>query len=266
MRDDFDEKTKDTLARRVGFRCSNPQCQKLTSGPQINPQKSINIGVASHIAAASLGGKRYDKVQTPEQRKSIDNGIWLCQSCSKLVDSDEHRYSVELLKKWKLDAENRALQDLEQNRPEIWSENADPLEIFSQLLDEPENWIKVDGDQYIRHRYYAQFFIKQIKTINHDDFQESWTQKFPDKYAYRIQIEYFQGSTTLCRKYFVVTDGGRYTIPLPKLNNKHPELEGWEQIEFSIETNSLEWKTAFLFEQYLSLWEVLPRIGIILKP
>lgn len=36
-RDDFLSKTKDTLARRVGMRCSNPACQKLTSGPQSDP-------------------------------------------------------------------------------------------------------------------------------------------------------------------------------------------------------------------------------------
>ena len=97
MRDDFDERTKDILALRVGGRCSNPGCQKLTSGPQVDPTKAINIGVAAHIKAASAGGKRYDSSQTSEQRKSIENGIWLCQSCAKLIDSDERKYTVELL-------------------------------------------------------------------------------------------------------------------------------------------------------------------------
>ena len=63
MRDDFDEKTKEILARRAGFRCSNPKCRKLTTGPQANPARTINIGVAAHIAAASPGGKRYDPIK-----------------------------------------------------------------------------------------------------------------------------------------------------------------------------------------------------------
>lgn len=113
MRDDFDERTKDILARRVGFRCSNPAHRQLTSGPQIDPAKSISIGVAAHIKAAAPGGPRYDSSQTTEQRKSADNGIWLCQSCSKLIDSDETRYTVKLLLEWKEQAETAALKELE---------------------------------------------------------------------------------------------------------------------------------------------------------
>lgn len=117
MRDDFDARTKDILAHRVGFRCSNPNCRNPTSGPQLNSTKAINIGVASHIKAASKGGKRYDSSQTSEQRKSTDNGIWLCQSCSKLIDNDEIRYTVELLYAWKSQAEAIALRELEEKIP-----------------------------------------------------------------------------------------------------------------------------------------------------
>lgn len=35
---------------------------------------------------------------THEERKSINNGIWLCQTCSKIIDSDELKYTVEKLK------------------------------------------------------------------------------------------------------------------------------------------------------------------------
>ncbi|GAB6275432.1 MAG: hypothetical protein STSR0004_23000 [Peptococcaceae bacterium] len=113
MRDDFDLKIKETLAKRVGYRCSNPNCRILTCGPQEEAEKTINIGVASHICAASPGGPRYDKNQTPEERKSIDNGIWLCQTHAKLIDNDEKRYSVDILKQWKKLSENAALLELE---------------------------------------------------------------------------------------------------------------------------------------------------------
>ena len=118
-RHDFPARTKDTLARRVGMRCSNPACQKLTSGPQSDPNKALNIGVAAHIAAASTGGPRYASSQSKGQRSSIENGIWLCQNCAKLVDSDEARFTVAVLRQWKANAEAAARYALEtsESRP-----------------------------------------------------------------------------------------------------------------------------------------------------
>jgi ssDNA-binding Zn-finger/Zn-ribbon topoisomerase 1 len=107
-RDDFPHMTKLALAHRVGVHCSNPNCAKLTAGPQTDPQKALNVGVAAHIAAASDGGARYDKTMTALQRASIENGIWLCQTCAKLVDNDAERYTVDLLRKWKILAEESA--------------------------------------------------------------------------------------------------------------------------------------------------------------
>jgi len=105
MRDDFLAKVKDTLARRAGMRCSNPNCRKPTTGPHDSPSKAVNIGVACHITGASPGGPRYDRTLSPEERSSIDNGIWLCQNCAKLVDNDEERYPVQTLREWKRIAE-----------------------------------------------------------------------------------------------------------------------------------------------------------------
>lgn len=90
-RDDFSAKTKELLANRVGMKCSNPGCRKLTCCANTNPDKVTNIGVAAHICAAAKGGPRYDASMTPEERKSPENGIWLCQSCSKLIDTDTSR-------------------------------------------------------------------------------------------------------------------------------------------------------------------------------
>ncbi len=73
---------------------------------------------------------------------------------------------------------------------------------------------------------------------------------------------YWQGFNASKTELFVVADGGRYIIPLPKLHNKNPNLDGWGNIEFSIDVNSLEWKTAMLFDQYDSLWSTLPRVGV----
>ena len=105
MADDFSALVKKALADRVGHLCSNPDCRALTSGPQDDPAKAVNLGVAAHITAASQGGPRYDPDLLPEERSSPSNGIWLCQNCAKLVDNDVARFSVGTLNKWKKEAE-----------------------------------------------------------------------------------------------------------------------------------------------------------------
>jgi hypothetical protein len=126
MREEFSAATKDLLARRVGFRCSNPGCRQSTSGPQADPSRTVNIGVAAHITAASPDGPRYDPTLTPEQRMSADNGIWLCQTDGKLVDNDDIRFTVSTLRHWKQLAESAAARELEQrlrrfpNRSEVF--------------------------------------------------------------------------------------------------------------------------------------------------
>lgn len=112
-RDDFTLATKELLANRVGRRCSNPNCRKLTCGANSDPEKVTKIGVAAHICAAARGGPRYDASMTPEERKSFENGIWLCQSCSKLIDTDITRYPKELLQSWKQLAEQTAILEVE---------------------------------------------------------------------------------------------------------------------------------------------------------
>jgi len=125
MRDDFPKPVVETLAKRVGNRCSNPGCRKRTSGPHTEDDKALNVGVAAHITAASPGGPRYEASLTQEERKSIGNGIWLCQSCAKLVDNDESRYTKPLLVKWKQDAEQDALREIESATQALDSKNTE---------------------------------------------------------------------------------------------------------------------------------------------
>ncbi|MFE3139673.1 hypothetical protein [Streptomyces scopuliridis] len=100
---------KDALASRVASRCSNPDCRAVTSGPKLQASGAINLGVAAHITAASPGGPRYDPALTTTERSAEANGIWLCQNCAKLIDSDVERYNVTTLRQWKTEAEQRAL-------------------------------------------------------------------------------------------------------------------------------------------------------------
>ena len=82
-------------------------------GPHSDSTKAVNIGVAAHITAASEGGPRYYPKLSSEERQSSNNGIWLCQDCAKLIDTDELRFPVDLLHEWKRKAEEAAQSEIE---------------------------------------------------------------------------------------------------------------------------------------------------------
>lgn len=112
MRDDFSRKTVELLAKRAGNVCSNPNCRRSTFGAAADPDKWINIGSAAHITAAAPGGPRYDPLLTPQQRCHHSNGIWLCATDAKIVDSDATHFTVEKLHEWKKVAEQRSFLEI----------------------------------------------------------------------------------------------------------------------------------------------------------
>ena len=114
---DFTVETLRKLADRVQGHCSRPECRKPTKGPHTDDEKVRNFGKGAHIHAAQPGGARYKESQTPEERRSISNGIWLCSNCATEVDNDEERFPPELLRQWKSDAELEASLRLESSTP-----------------------------------------------------------------------------------------------------------------------------------------------------
>ncbi|MBI1891717.1 MAG: hypothetical protein HYS18_13785 [Burkholderiales bacterium] len=113
-RDNFSPKITKELERRVNGRCSNPTHRVPTSGPSSKVESSNSIGIAAHITAASPGGPRYDASLTQEERKHINNAIWLCSNCATLIDKDPKTYPVELLQQWKKSAELEAQEEMGQ--------------------------------------------------------------------------------------------------------------------------------------------------------
>ena len=108
MRDDFTRATVERLAKRAGYRCSNPHCRAPTIGAAQGDDGVVNVGQAAHITAAAAGGPRYDATLSSEQRRDQSNGIWLCQNHAKLVDNDVGRFTVAKLREWKREAEKRS--------------------------------------------------------------------------------------------------------------------------------------------------------------
>jgi hypothetical protein len=165
-RDEFSREVRQALAARVGLRCSNPECQQLTSGPAADPARALNIGVAAHITAAAPGGPRFDPALTPDERVAIENGIWLCHTCGALVDRDTARFSVNVLRCWKEaaeDAASRAIRAGSRYRPVAANEVRQELTIgelaaIKALSDEfgchietevhvsaGDGWLRLDG-------------------------------------------------------------------------------------------------------------------------
>jgi hypothetical protein len=126
-RDDFTKPTIDILAKRVGYMCSNPSCRKHTVGANSQIDKFTLIGIAAHITAAAPGGPRYDSSLSPQERKNIRNGIWLCANCASLIDRDVDTYPTDLIEEWKEQAELQMLNVLAGRPPEVKLNHPQPF-------------------------------------------------------------------------------------------------------------------------------------------
>lgn len=154
LRDEFTAKTKETLAKRVGYRCTKPTCSRLTIGPGSEADKLDNIGVAAHITAASKGGPRYETDIIPEERKSLDNGIWLCQNCAKLIDDDPARFETALIRTWKADAEKRTSIELETGNS------------FQSIKPQPQKNKESDANSEFLKEYFQLFDSHSVDEFN----------------------------------------------------------------------------------------------------
>jgi hypothetical protein len=119
-RDDFSTRIKEMLAKRAGYRCSNPSCRASTVGAEPSaPDKALYAGRAAHICAASPLGPRYDPNQSSAERSDIQNGIHLCIACADRVDQNGGMsVTADDLRKWKREREEETIKE--------WSRPASP--------------------------------------------------------------------------------------------------------------------------------------------
>ncbi len=122
-RDNFTPKTKLQIAKRSGWLCSDPECGRPTVGATSDGDGEIMLGEASHICAAAPGGPRYDAGMSEAERRSAKNGIWMCKLHAKSVDSDDPKFTVELLRCWKKEAEEHS------HRSVLYNDAARPAKI-----------------------------------------------------------------------------------------------------------------------------------------
>lgn len=97
-----------------GF-CYAPGCKKrvvLKADDHGDPRVNVQI---AHIRALKKGEPRYDETMTDEARNSFYNLILLCKQHHDEVDGRHswHKYSVNLLDKWKRDREGDLMGELQ---------------------------------------------------------------------------------------------------------------------------------------------------------
>ncbi|MEU6152428.1 HNH endonuclease [Actinosynnema sp. NPDC047251] len=94
-------------------RCYAPECPaKVIRNVETGPEVNVEI---AHIVAHKENGPRYDENVGDEERRSFTNLILLCPPHHKMVDrkGNENIYTVELLRKWKVDREGDYASELE---------------------------------------------------------------------------------------------------------------------------------------------------------
>ena len=225
-RDDFSQATIETLAKRVTYMCSNPDCRKMTIGPNTDKNKATSIGVAAHIKAAAPGGKRYDPTMTSEQRSDITNGIWLCQSCSKLIDTDETKYTVELLNEWKYLAEKKSEQG-------ISKEGKLDFDIFEVAIDDTltsELEINVDSESTVLTRKmedgeFDNFSIINAKNAKMHALKIIKKLKTTESGRTFLNQIYSEIKTVILSKYYMnKTEGALIKFEMPNINEEMRQI------------------------------------------
>lgn len=111
----------------------------------------------------------------------------------------------------------------------------DPLARLSKLIEERDKWINIVGNltSFRYHQDFPEFTIREGEIIN-SSFVEPWTKKFPDPSAQSYYIDAHYHSTVLRKMVFVSCDGGRYQVPLPRM-----DATGTKRI---LDLGSLEYK------------------------
>jgi len=97
-------KTIKRLYALSGNQCAFPGCNERLYLPD-----AINMSKICHIEAAKENGARYNVNSNDEYRRSFENLILLCPNHHELVDYDEKKYSVAVLKEMKKTHEDKML-------------------------------------------------------------------------------------------------------------------------------------------------------------
>ncbi len=213
-RHEFKEATKEVLAKRVGYNCSNPSCKSATVGPGGTSDSFVKIGIAAHITAAAPKGPRFDPNLSKADRISIENGIWLCSNCSILIDRDPISYPTSLLLKWKSDSEKEALQKIQGIKSPSGKPRIQPDLIWSHSIRKNHGFSEKNREKFGEGPYFV-----GLPLVIHWGITSDFT------------LNVFNNSTSPAFNIKIESDIPRLRIDtLPKVNNLPP----YEKIELVV--------------------------------
>lgn len=99
---DFAKAVKAALAQRASYICSNPACRCLTISLVGDDAAKVTYRGRAVAICGAEGAPRFDAGMTSNQRKGIENAIFLCTKCADIINrSKGMHYPATLLRDWK---------------------------------------------------------------------------------------------------------------------------------------------------------------------
>lgn len=99
---DFSKSVKTALAHRAAYICANPDCRCLTLTLAGDDASKVAYRGRAVAICGAEGGPRHDASMNGNQRKAIDNAIFLCAKCAETTSRNRGmHYPAALLREWK---------------------------------------------------------------------------------------------------------------------------------------------------------------------
>jgi len=99
---DFSKSVKTALAQRAAYVCANPDCRCLTLTLVGDDATRVSYRGRAVAIRGAEGGPRHDAGMNGNQRKAIDNAIFLCAKCADVTSRQKGaHYPAEVLRDWK---------------------------------------------------------------------------------------------------------------------------------------------------------------------
>lgn len=149
MRKSPSVETYKLLYVRSGNECAFPKCNH----PIFNDE-GLYIAQLCHIKAANKGGPRYDEFQNDDERRSIENLLFMCHRHHKETDNSED-YPVKVLTSIKTKHEQKYTEE------------------GRRLSADMVNQIEYDSRYYWNRQKNKEFELDELKMKTNFDFNET---------------------------------------------------------------------------------------------
>lgn len=159
-RKQISETVKKKLFVLSGNQCCFPGCTEKV----YNREDEVLLGEMCHIRAVNPSGARYDADLPEEELNSFDNLLVMCPTHHTTIDSNEKKYTVEVLLQFKSEHENKFY---------------DFAKLFDKTTQKPEGEIAADN-------------LKELKVLEETIKEDSQEKVLPAKKLYEVTTNYIE--------------------------------------------------------------------------